>query len=111
MNETQLTEYLDTLDATDAQRAEIREVAATLARVYIDGPALWDALGAAAQVIQGDNVTAQLVEAWKTANRAVAAANILMRGALAAEVMHSSELAVAQRYQISRPTVRKAVGK
>lgn len=71
-----------------------------------------EAFTAAAEVILGDTTPEQHVDVWKAAQTAVVAAHPAMTGAIVAAVQAGmSEVAAAERFGITRMTVRKALAR
>ena len=116
MDINDLNNYLGAFasEATDGQREAIMDVSDIVDRVFPGEDQRDDnqeMLAAAVQAILGDEEPAKVVDEWKAATKAVWAATVRMRGAIAVEVARSNELAVSEKYGVSRPTVRKAMGK
>ena len=98
----------------DSERANLESAYATIERAHPrpgQAAQMYVAYDAALDVATGHTDALALVTAWKIAADAADLAHARMRGALALEVARTNESAVAQRYGVSRPTVRKAVGK
>lgn len=98
----------------DSARADLQAAYAAIDRAHArPGQAAQRnvAADAAHDVATGHADALDLVTAWKTAADAADLAHARMRGAIALEVARTNEYAVSQRFGVSRPTVRKAVGK
>lgn len=101
-------------EVTPEQREKMLEISDIAERIFPGSDQMDDReqmLSAAVECILGDSDPAQIVDEWKAATKAVWAATVRMRGAVAVEVSRSNELAVSEKFGIGRPTVRKAVGK
>lgn len=112
MQDYELDAWLGDTPATYEQRARLLAAAETIAARYADDEdAERDAFNAAAAVILGDADPAALVEPYQRAQAAAQAAHATMTGAVVAASQEASERALAGSLGLTRPTIRKALGK
>lgn len=102
-------------EATDDQKAAIAKAAEAINARWPDeddADLREQALNAAAQVILEDDTLETHAGAWVRARRREQEAHAAVTGAIIATAhAGASELSISQRTGITRPTVRKALGK
>lgn len=102
-------------DTTDEQRAAIDRACALIDARWpsadlADNRA--EAVSAMLQVVLGDTTDTEFADRWHAARAAERQAQAQATGAIiAASVLGASEAALADRMQVTRMTVRKALGK
>lgn len=120
MQNYELDAYLGDIETIPEQRDLIRAAAEQIDQRYhipADGTPedvaddRETALTAAMQVILGDTQPDEAVDAWKRAQAAMVEAHAAMTGALIAAMPDMTERAAEQRFGLTRPTIRKALGK
>lgn len=104
-------------DTTEEQRAAIEQASEMVARRWSDqddDDTRIDALSAAMEIILGDATDVEIAARWHRAVAAELTARARLTGAIiAGRVLDPtlSEVAQEARLQVSRPSIRKALGK
>ena len=101
-------------ETTDEQRAQVSRVCETLDRRwplpdFTDEHT--DALNAALEVILGDSTPEGIVSEWRAARAAEQVAHRRLSGAVMVAALTVPETTLVERLGVSRPTIRKALGK
>lgn len=106
--------WLGDTDATDEQRQALQAAADRIAERWPDpddADTREQALTGAALIILGDDELEAVGSRYVAARAAAAEAQATLTGALIASEGTASEYELAERAGVTRPTVRKALGK